>query len=263
MKSHSVLSIVSILALLPFILLGCGSDPEEVVAPQGIATQEVIVTREVVVTKEVEVTRVVEVTRAVDASAKAAATPTTLAPTSTPRLTPTPTPPPAPLSAVIPEGWSQYDSASGRYSVAYPPNWSIQSEGLTTLELQISISEYITIGFLPHVHQAVLGEYSDRVQYLKVLVTGLVEELGQGMKTGLSDLTFHGEGEVDAPNNPVYVTASWVNSEYIKRTQSMLMTYATDGQAISQVVYINYNSEAVRDETIKAIEGVVRSIVFE
>jgi hypothetical protein len=251
MKSYRLLSILSILTIGAFLLMGCSSDPEEM-----------NVTVEVVVTQEAEATRV-EVTRVVEVSEKIAVTPIAPTPTSTPTATPAPTPSPTPISHVIPEGWSQYTSLSGQYSVAYPSNWIIRDEGLATLELQISASEFISIGFLPQVHRAVLGEYDDRVEYLKVLATGLVEGLSLETESTLTNLTFQSDGEVSAPNTPVYVTASFLNSGYVRRTQSILMTYATDGHVLSPIVYINYRSRSVPDETIEAIQGVVRSMVFQ
>jgi hypothetical protein len=263
MKSYRLLSILSILTIGAFLLMGCSSDPEEM-----------NVTVEVVVTQEVEATRV-EVTRVVEVSEKIAVTPIaptpvptpmpipTPTPTPTATPTPAPTPSPTPISHVIPEGWSQYTSLSGQYSVAYPSNWIIRDEGLATLELQISASEFISIGFLPQVHRAVLGEYDDRVEYLKVLATGLVEGLSLETESTLTNLTFQSDGEVSAPNTPVYVTASFLNSGYVRRTQSILMTYATDGHVLSPIVYINYRSRSVPDATIEAIQGVVRSMVFQ
>ncbi len=63
-------------------------------------------------------------------------------PTQTPTLAPSPTPMP---TIVVPAGWKTYTAITGKFSLAYPPDWTVQDQKTDYVIFQ-NKSRFTTVG---------------------------------------------------------------------------------------------------------------------
>lgn len=227
-----------------FIVAACGGAPSP--TPDAEATKQALFLEFAATLTAEAPTATITATATATTEPTATSTPT-VRPTPAPTATATPLPTPTPEPVVAPEGWVEYASPGGAFTVYLPSEWELQDEGLSDAAWAAD-DKMLTLGLFRSECSLSAGDDTAALQCLwrEVSQGGdsldrYIQELSSAWSDGVHN------GYVVEVKVFDYVYESWSYRVY---------AFCPEGEGMIGIVYVRFNTESITDSERELVKQV-------